>query len=304
MRKPRPMVPGSIVRLAATSGPVPADRFAVGVQVLEGWGLVPRWEPRLFDRHGYLAGSDEARANELVEAFTSEGVDGVIAARGGYGAMRLLDSLVGRGASLPARLFLGFSDLTALHLHFMGVGDLVTFHGANVTTLSQLDQESKDRTRNALMGLHRQTNFSWDGLRPVASGRAAGRMVAANLSLLGAMMGTRFAPKLAGSILLLEDVGEPVYRLDRLLTQIALAVEAAGIAGVVIGDLGVPAAENAQLEAVLQLFARAIGRPVVTGFPAGHGTRLHPVPEGVRAELDADQGILRVIEDPYEDSNA
>jgi len=299
VRKPRPLARGSVVRLVAPCGPVPAERFAAGVQVLAGFGLVPRWDPRLFATDGFLAGPDDQRAGELVAAFTVDDADGVIAARGGYGAMRLLPVLEARAAELRPRLFQGFSDLTALHLFFLGAGDLVTFHGPNVTTLAQADKESLRRARNALLGLDREATFRWDGLHTVTGGKARGRLVAGNLSMLGAMMGTRFAPPLRGTILVLEDVNEPVYRLDRLLTQLALAADAAGIAGVVIGELGARAEDADSLVATLRRFAEVLGRPVVTGFPAGHGNLLHPVPEGVEAVLDADQGILQVVEDPF-----
>jgi muramoyltetrapeptide carboxypeptidase len=299
VRKPRPLVRGSVVRLVAPCGPVPADRFATGVQVLAGFGLVPRWDPRLFASDGFLAGPDDERAAELLAAFTADDADGVIAARGGYGVMRVLPALEARAADLRPRLFQGFSDLTALHLFFLGAGDLVTFHGPNVTTLAQADPESLRRTRNALMGLDREATFRWDGLQTVTGGRAQGRLVAGNLTMLGAMMGTRHAPPLRGAILVVEDVNEPVYRLDRLLTQVALAADAAGIAGVVIGELGARPEDTDALVATIRRFARILGRPVVTGFPAGHGTLLHPVPEGVQAVVDADSGVLQVVEDPY-----
>jgi len=276
------------------------ERFAAGVQVLAGFGLVPRWEPRLFAEEGYLAGPDADRLQELASAFEDDGAQGVIAARGGYGAMRLLDDLAGRPGTLPPRLFQGFSDLTALHLYFLHEGDLVTFHGPNVTTLAQADEESLRRTRNALLGLDREATFTWTGLQTVAGGRAAGRLVAGNLSMLSAMMGTRFAPPLPGAIVVVEDVNEPAYRLDRLLMQLALAADAGRVAGVVLGELGAPPGEEGLLQAAVRRFAEAIGRPVLAGFPAGHGATLHPVPEGVLAEIDADAGTLRVVEDPYD----
>lgn len=300
MRKPRPLALGQAVRLVAPSGPVPADRFAAGVQILAHWGLVPRWDARVFATDGYLAGDDARRADELIGAFASDEPEGVIAARGGYGVMRLLDAISARTSEIKPRFFQGFSDLTALHLYFLGEGDLVTFHGPNVTTLALADEESLRRTHDALLGLHRESTFRWEGLRPVTGGRASGRLVVGNLSMLGAMAGTRWAPPLAGAILVVEDIHESPYRLDRLLTQVALSTDAARLAGVAIGDLSGAADEAPATEAAVRRFADAIGRPVVAGFPAGHGPTLHPVPEGIRAELDADTGLLRVIDDPYD----
>ncbi|HOU52963.1 MAG TPA: LD-carboxypeptidase [Myxococcota bacterium] len=296
-----PLRPGSAVQVVAPSGVVPREAFDRGVGVLRGWGLEVRWAPRVFDRRHYLAGPDGDRAREWVEAFRDPGVAGVLAARGGFGAMRILEAVDAR-PHRPARprLFMGFSDLTALHVLRFRQG-CMGIHGANVTTLAGLDAHSLERTRRALFGEDPAGTFRWEGLRPIRGGRGEGRLIAGNLSLICALMGTRFEAPMAGCIWVVEDVHEPPYRLDRLLVQVGLARQAGRLRGLVVGDLGIgdqdPEAREAVAEALDRLAGR-IGCPVVGGFPAGHRGPLHPVPVGAMAALDGDQGVLQVIEDP------
>lgn len=297
MRRPRPLVPGDRVRVIAPSSPFVVDRLPAGVQLLRDLGLEVACPEGLFASDRYLAGGDDHRAGELLAAFGDTSAAAVIPARGGYGAMRILGRLDGRRDLLPPKLLMGFSDITALHLFFWG--DLATFHGPNVISAASADDETRDRHRRALMGEDPEGTFRFDGLRPLAGGVARGRIVAGNLALVAALAGTPWAARLDGAILVLEDVGEPAYRIDRMLTSLAMQPGAPGIAGFAFGDLGVPEAEREALAEALRGFAHAWGKPVVTGFPAGHGARNFPVPEGVLATLDADRGALWIEESPY-----
>ncbi len=299
-RKPRPLAKGSSVRILAPSSPFERARLPEGLKVLTDMGLVPLHSERVFQDDGYLAGPDALRLHEMVAAFTAEPGDAVIPARGGYGAMRLLRELASRAGALQPRLFLGFSDITALHLFFRAEADLVTFHGPNVISMAHLDQPSLARLQAALFGRDPAATFLYAGLRPLTSGRARGRIVAGNLSLITSLIGTRWAAPLRGAILVLEDVSEPLYRVDRMLTQVSLQAGFEGVAGLAFGDLGVEEAERERLAVLLSDFARAAGKPAVTGFPVGHGACNFPVPQGVEALLDADIGVLRVLESPYE----
>jgi len=294
-----PLRPGSVVRVVAPSGVVPVEPLEAGLRVLRDWGLVVRCSPRVRDRHRYLAGSDRERAREWQEAFREPEVEGVLAARGGYGAMRILEAVDDGVPPLP-RVFLGFSDLTALHVLRFRQG-ATGLHGANVTTLGGLDAQSLERTRRALFGEDWRRTFRWEGLRGLRGGRSEGRLVAGNLSMLCALMGTRYEATMEGCIWVVEDVHEPPYRLDRLLTQVGLARQAGGLRGLVVGDLGVDRDDQEAREAVkeaLECLAERLSCPVLAGFPAGHRGPLHPVPVGALAGLDGDDGVLQVLEDP------
>ncbi len=301
MRKPRPLVPGSVVRVLAPSSPFDPERLPAGLRLLEGFGLQPVTSERIFQREAYLAGTDDARADEFLDALTTDPADGIIPTRGGYGATRLLHRIAARVTDLKPKMFMGFSDITALHLLLSQRAGIVSFHGPNLIGLPRLDVTSIARTRAALFGLDREATFTYDGLAPVVGGRATGRIVAGNLSLLACLAGTPFAASLAGAILVIEEVGEAPYRVDRLLTQLSMQADIAACAGFAFGEFEATEAERPLIERALRRFAEEQGRPAVLGFPAGHGTVNYPVPEGVTALLDADAGRLAVVEDPYED---
>jgi muramoyltetrapeptide carboxypeptidase len=304
MIKPRPLRPGACVRLVAPASPFDPARLADGVRVLTDLGLAPIWTERVLQREGYLAGPDGLRALELAAALTDGTADAVVAIRGGYGVMRLLDVLEPRRDDLKPALVMGFSDLTALHLFLAAGAPRVTFHGPNVLGMARLDADSRARLGAALSGTDWEATFAWGGLRTVRGGAARGRLLAGNLSMLCAMMGTRYAAALDGTILVVEDVHEPAYRIDRLLTQLALHPDAPRLAGVVLGDLGVVPDEQPLLDAAVAAFAARLACPVVAGFPAGHGASNHPIPLNVPASLDADVGLLRVLEDPFDRGDA
>lgn len=304
MIKPRPLRPGSAIRLVAPASPFDPDRLADGVRVLTDLGMAPVWTDRVFQRDGYLAGPDALRALELATALSDGATDAVVAIRGGYGVMRLLDTLEGHRARMRSPLVMGFSDLTALHPFLAAGAPRVTFHGPNVMGMARLDSASRARLGAALTGVDWEATFSWGGLAAVRGGCATGRLFAGNLSMICALAGTRYAAVLDGTILVLEEVHEPAYRVDRLLTQLALHPDAPRLAGVVLGDLGVVPDERPLLDAAVTAFAARLACPVVSGFPAGHGPANHPVPQGVRASLDADVGLLRVLEDPFERAEA
>jgi muramoyltetrapeptide carboxypeptidase len=263
-------------------------------------GLIPVWTDRVFQREGYLAGPDALRIREFVAAMTTDTAGGVVTARGGYGAMRILDEVAAQAPGFRTCLFMGFSDVTAIHSLLLDRAGLGSFHGPNMLGMNRLDDESRLRLGNALMGIAWKETFAWDGLGRVHGGTARGRVIAGNLTMVAALCGTRHELPLDGTLLVLEDVNEPAYRVDRMLTQILLHREASGLAGVVLGDLGVSAEEQGLLESAVHRFAEVLGRPVVTGFPAGHGAVNHPIPQGVEALLDADGGTLRIVEDPYD----
>lgn len=296
MRKPKHLKPGSAVRIIAPSSPVKRERLHAGLREIARMGLVPLVSERVFQNEGFLAGPDALRWRELQEAMTCDISDGVIAARGGYGAMRLLPHLERHVSLFRPKLFMGFSDVTALHIFFLEQVGIVTFHGPNVTQLDRLDGASLEATRNCLLGLCKNESFTYCGLTPITGGTARGRLIAGNLSLLASLCGTPYAPLLKGAILVIEEINEAPYRVDRMLLQLALQQDATMIEGVAFGDISIDDMS------VIENFAKSMRKPVVIGFPVGHGKINRPVPLGVVATMDADSGILRVEEDPYDES--
>lgn len=261
-------------------------------------GLTVRVPDAVSARTGYLAGSDAHRMAAFTEAWLDDSVDVMMAARGGYGAHRLLPMLDQLGPSPNPKRIVGFSDITAIHGWLFRRGS-PSVHGPVVTQLCDVGPEDLDRLSAVLRG-------PWSGLRYIADGpcvrggTARGKLWGGNLAVITALLGTPYAPDFTGTLLVLEDVGEAPYRIDRMLTHLRLAGVLDRVAGVIVGDFtAVPKVSEGHPEAQDVIAERLgdLGVPVLTGFPIGHGSRNQALPLGVVARLDADQGVLEIEED-------
>lgn len=297
LARPARLRPGDRIAVVAPSGPVPEERLRPGLDLLRGWGLEPVVAPHVLDAHpalGHLAGADAARARDLTEAYADPAVAAVICARGGYGAQRMVD-LVDWAAVRAAgpKPFVGYSDVTALHEAFAVRAGFATLHGPMIATAAFL---TEPRTRESL----RATLFEPETVRApgaataraLVSGRASGVTLGGCASLLAADLGTPHArPSARGGLLLLEDVGEEPYRLDRIFTQLLRSGWLDGVAGIVLGSWE----ECGPYEEVRALLADrfgGLGVPVLEGLGFGHDPAAPTVPLGVPAVLDADAGTL------------
>ena len=277
--------------VVAPAGPVPRDRFRRGLDVLEALG---RTTELFFDESagddGFLAAPDAERAERFLKAAAS-GADAIIAARGGYGAYRLLRSLPAAAPGGAAtQSMIGFSDVTALLLGLTRRWGWRGVHGPNVTTLADLDGPSLDAFRSFLDEQGGETAFC--GLDALHPGRGKGPLIGGNLSVLCSLLGTPEEPDLTGRVLFIEDVGEPPYRLDRLLHHLASCRSFPGLAGLAVGDLG-RGADDAVYQSLRGLCA-ANDLPAVAVLPVGHGAPNHPLVLGASAFLDAGAGCLRL----------
>ncbi|MGW1611610.1 S66 peptidase family protein [Streptomyces sp. NPDC002285] len=298
--RPSRLAPGARVAVVAPSGPVPAERLRAGLDVLRGWGLDPVVAPHVLDRHeelAYLAGADADRAADLQTAWCDPAVDAVLCARGGYGAQRLVDLLDWEAMRAAGpKVFVGFSDVTALHEAFANRLGLVTLHGPMA---AGVDFIKNTRAQDHL----RATLFEPDSVRTIAStgsalipGRARGVTLGGCLSLLAAEIGTPYARTSApGGLLCLEDVGEETYRLDRYLTQLLRAGLFDGVRGVLLGSWQ-ECEPYERVRALLLDRLGGLGVPVVEEFGFGHGEGALTIPLGVGAELDAGAGTLTLDE--------
>ncbi len=276
------------IAVIAPSGPAPAGRLRAGVRILEGMGRTVElfFDPDAGAAEGFLAAPDEVRTAQLLGAAAS-GADALVAARGGYGAFRLLGLLPPEAPGPPAML-MGFSDVTALLLGLPGRWAWRGVHGPNVTTLSDLDDASLAAVEAFLDDPDRGLRF--DSLRGLHPGRGEGPLTGGNLAVLCSLLGTPEEPDLAGRVLFIEDVGEAPYRLDRLLHQLASCRTFGGLAGLAAGDLG-RGFDSAVRQSLASLCA-ARGVPAAEGLPAGHGVSNRPLPLGSIAALDAGAGSL------------
>lgn len=266
--------------------------FEAGLEVISRRYLV-HYDPGLLTRQRYLAGSDQRRLAELAAALTDKGARAVFCARGGYGMTRLLPGL--EGIALPAKPVIGFSDITALHQMLQGQR-VVSIHGPVLTQLARLDTPTHARLFELLESGSPAADLT--GEETYVDGTAEGPLLGGNLSVLTRLLGTPFLAPLEGAILLLEDVGERPYRLDRMWTHLALAGVFRQIRGIVLGDFTGCEEKDADYSSgdVLRELAAATGLPCAAGFPIGHGARNQPVPLGVRVRLDASSRHLMFLE--------
>ncbi|GGV75329.1 putative carboxypeptidase [Streptomyces griseoloalbus] len=300
LRRPARLAPGARVAVVAPSGPVPEERLQAGLDVLRGWDLDPVVAPHVLDRHGefgYLAGTDADRAADLQSAWCDPDVDAVICARGGYGVQRMVDLLdwAAMRAAGP-KVFVGFSDITALHEAFAVRLGLVTLHGPMAAGVDFVKSaRAQSHLKATLFAPETVRTLRSDGTALVP-GRARGVTLGGCLSLLAADLGTPRARSSArGGLLCLEDVGEETYRLDRYLTQLLRARWLEGVAGLLLGSW----ARCEPYDGVRALVADrlgALGVPVAEQFGFGHCDDALTVPFGVAAELDADAGTLTLDE--------
>lgn len=272
------------------------------MRLLESWGLRPELGAAAFAgaAHGFLAADDDARLADLHDAWADDEVAGVLALRGGYGSQRLVDAINWDLIAARPKLFCGFSDCTALHLALRQRAGLVTLHGPNVASDPlRLGETAAAWWRGLLFGSQPAGTLPARGIC-VISGVAEGPVAGGNLSLLCASVGTLDHPRLAGAIVLVEDVGERPYAVDRALWHLRRSGVLDGIAGLVLdvfhgceAPSGSPSMRTAD---VLAEHAEALDVPAVCGLPLGHGPGQLAVPFGPRARLDAGEGVITLLD--------
>jgi muramoyltetrapeptide carboxypeptidase len=304
---PPPLRPGDLVRLVAASSALESgEALEAGLTVLRSWGLeVPSGAAALVERRwGYLAGNDGARAADLrpppahPDSRTVPALHACV--RGGWGSARLLE----HDLPQPQGWLLGFSDVTSLLWDRVACGLGGAIHGPLLTTLATEPTWSQERLRALLFGepLSDLEGSGWQG------GVAEGPLLAANLTVATHLLGTPHLPDLSGAILILEDVGEAPYRIERMLTHWRLcgALQRLGAIGfgsfegceTVDSRAEEPDERRFSLAQVLRERTADLDIPVVAGLPVGHAPGNAALPLGVRARLDASRGILSVLTDP------
>ncbi|WP_252932761.1 MULTISPECIES: S66 peptidase family protein [Streptomyces] len=297
LTRPARLAPGARVAVVAPAGPVPEESLESGLDLLRGWGLDPVVAPHVLDRHPafpYLAGEDADRAADLQNAWCDPSVDAVFCARGGYGCQRmtgLLDWEAMRAAR--PKPFVGYSDITALHEQFAVCLGVATLHAPMAATAGFLKNEAaREHLRATLFDPESVRVLTSATGRVLVPGRARGVTLGGCVSLLAAELGVAHTrPSATGGLLLIEDIGEEAYRLDRILTQLLRARWLDGVRGVALGSWE-ECGPYEEVRAVLRDRLGPLGVPVAEEFGFGHGEGALTMPFGLPAELDADAGTL------------
>jgi muramoyltetrapeptide carboxypeptidase len=289
---------GAKIAVVSPASTVRREAFEAGLAKLASWGYEPVLGRFVRRTRGDLAGSDDDRAADLAWALAEADVDAVWAARGGWGSARLFDLVPAEALTRSDRWLIGFSDLTSLLLARAAAG-APALHAPLVADLGASGRVHVADLRAWLEGEGSLRRWLVSGPRQrLVSGRASGRLVGGCLSVVASLVGTRHLPSLDGAILVLEEVGEAPYRIDRLLWQIRASGVLDGVRGLVFGHFtrcarppGRPSRTTAE---VLAEHAQALGVPALAGAPVGHGPRTRSFPLGAPARLDVARGLLEI----------
>jgi muramoyltetrapeptide carboxypeptidase len=312
IRPPR-LKPGDVVGVITPSTPATnPDRLALVERTIKHFGLRVKWGKHIGQKSGYFGNPVEQRLEDLHAMFRDPEVKGVFPIQGGYGAPQLLDGIDYDLIRRNPKVFTGYSDITALHLAIHKRTGLVTFHGPNV--FSALTDYTQKHFRKAVFDaapVGTVTNPPESNLlrpkyllRTIRPGKATGRLVGGNLTLISTTMGTPYEIDTRGAILFLEDIGEEPYRIDRMLTQLRLARKLDQAAGIVFGDcVGCTpndykpfVAAGYSLGEALDAILGSVKVPVLSGLTIGHVEDQMTLPLGVMATLDAEAGTLEIKE--------
>jgi muramoyltetrapeptide carboxypeptidase len=288
------------------------DRLAMVDRTIRYFGLKPKYGKNVRKQAGYLGGSISERVDDLHAMFRDPDVNGIFAIRGGYGSAQLLDHIDYNLIRSNPKVFLGFSDITAMHLAINKKAGLITFHGP-VATSRFTDYTQKffrkalfDTTPVGAVSNPYETNTlrPVHTLRTISPGRASGTLIGGNLTLISTTMGTPYEIETRGRILFIEDVGEEPYRIDRMLTQLKLAGKLDAAAGIIWGecedchpnDYKPSFNSTFSLGEIADAILGDLKIPVLSGLTIGHTDDQLTIPEGVMAMLDADEQILIIEE--------
>ena len=318
MIQPPRLEPGDTIMFVAPAGDLDEAKMMLAKERLESMGYTIRMRDDLFAADGYLAGSDKRRSKELMQAFLDPDVDAVFPGTGGYGTMRTFDRLDFEAIRTHPKIVIGFSDITGLHMALNRQAGLVTFHTPTpmwgfgteegMSPFSEkyfwkaLLADDKVRTRGYTIEIPEEAP------QPITlgKGKARGRLAGGNLSMISALEGTPFAVDTRDAILLIEDVREAPYRIDRMLKQLQLAGKLDTLRGAVLGQFTrnydreedqMTQDPRFTVDGVLKQYFKPLGIPVLMNFPVGHHRYNTSLPLGAMVELDANRGVLRVL--PY-----
>jgi len=309
---PRPLQPGDTLGLFSPAGPVrDISRLEAGITALEEMGF--RIKTGSFQittgsaltshiaEQDYLAASDQQRAEELHTLWMDDEVQALMAVRGGYGCLRLLDRLDFSIFQARPKWLIGFSDLTVLLAANYTTAQLIGLHGPVITSLAECDPAARACLARLLQGDFRPYDLG-NTIRVLRPGHGRGRLVVGNLTTLCHLIGTPWDVDLTGAILVLEDTGEAMYRLDRLLTHLALAGRLEKLAGLILGTFDCGPLLSAEDPLRQQLISRVealtsrYSYPLWSDFPLGHRGQNLAIPYGMEAEMDSN-GVLSPVVD-------
>ncbi len=309
INKPKALSEGDKVAIISPTSAAELNTVNKGEQRIRAMGLEPIMFPACYTRYGYLSATDETRVEEVNNAFADTSIKGIICLRGGYGTTRILNLLDYDMIKKNPKVFLGFSDITGLHIAFNKICRMVTYHGPMATssfakvkgTKVKFEKYTYDSLRKNLFTSEAPglvENPEGELMGALVGGKAEGEIIGGNLSLLVSTLGSPYEVDVKGKILFIEDVGEKVYRIDRMLTSLALAGKFRDCVGVILGTWidceqeQIDSNANSDLTLTLDEVFRDIlvpfNKPIITNFRAGHNFPQPTIAFGTKVIMDAD----------------
>ena len=293
----RPLKPGDRMALVAPASPFDQEKLARAVEVLESRGYRVAPGKHITCKKGYLAGTEAERAADLIDAIRDPEVAAILCIRGGYGSARLLPWLPFSVLKDRPKIFMGYSDITFLHLAFQSRMQWVTFHGPN---LLELADAPPDQVETLLSSLFGEEEFGWDFSddQILRHGVATGTVIGGNLTCLVHLLGTPYFPDLGGRFLLIEDCGEALYRLDRHINHLRLAGALDRLGGLILGlfkDCG----DFQEIHQMVMEQVSSYQFPVIAGLPFGHMPQNEVIPFGIPFTLNTYEYTFKATQSPF-----
>lgn len=304
MIKPKALKTGDLIGFVAPSGVMRREDVYEAQKSIEEWGFRVALGKSCFQRHGYLSGTDQVRAEDINSMFENNEIKCIMCLRGGYGATRILKDIDFAAIKKNPKLFIGFSDITALHIVLTQRCGLITLHGPMASGISSnMNNISKRALWNAMTvpsPLGKINNPPESPVVCLVKGEGRGRIAGGNLTMLVSTLGTPYEIDTKGKLLLLEEIGEEPYRIDRMLTQLLQAGKLQDVSGFILGDFNncnaVTGKPSLGLEDIFKELIIPLKKPTVGNFKIGHCSPNITVPMGVNAFINAEEGLLYVEE--------
>lgn len=305
MIRPKPLKKGDKIALIGTSSPVAEERIKPAIEAMKDLGLEVVLCESATSKHGYLSGNDEIRAKDINNMFKNEDINGIFVIRGGYGSARLLDMLDYKMIKKNPKIFVGYSDVTALHNVLNNKCNLITFHGPMPSTefYKGVDSYTMDSFKKNVFECDSSRlliNPSDQEMKTLVEGKAEGRLVGGNLTLVCSSMGTPYEIDTKGKILFLEDTGEYPFRIDRMLVQLKQCGKFKDANGIILGawtDCKAPDPDKSL--SLLEIFEELIApenKPTIYNIACGHCLPTMTLPLGAKIRMNTKKNEIKILD--------
>lgn len=306
MIKAKALKLGDTIGIIAPASPTTEENLGKIYKTITNMGFNVKLGNSIYERYGYLSGKDHIRAKDINEMFKDPKVNGIMCTRGGYGTPRLLQLIDYDIIRSNPKIFIGYSDITALHIAFTQMAGLVTYHGPMV--VADMIEDFHDFTRESLLNTVMGKSTTKEIFNPqgeevitINKGVAQGKIIGGNLSLIVDTIGTPYEIDVKNKILFIEEIGEAPYKIDRMFNQLRLSGKLEDASGIILGDFNncKPSRpeESLTLEQVINHQIKPIGRPTIYNLQSGHCSPMITLPFGVDVKLDGDNRELTILED-------